>query len=452
MARPYPNEPDQSVLERAMKLICVLLSFFVFSVMAQEEAKIEEVKDNDILYKKVKPFVYQVKTSQSAESSKASYGTGFVVDGEEGLMLTNYHVVSTYIQDEDDRYKIFVTDKDEVYEAKVLDFSVIFDLALIQIEKKFKGELRIRDKAPGRGETIYSMGLPKDLNISLVEGNYNGVIKSGIYERILMSTPVNSGMSGGPTVDKWGRVIGANVSILLNSQNISFSVPIDKGKDLIESYRKRKAPLPRKEYVNHIKQQLKQIEKELFTSIDENPGKSNSIGAWQFSAPDKTGKCWSKNDYSEKRTFKYSRQNCFLQGAAYIDSSIYSGSYEVMYLSLESLTRNRFQFADMVDSFFNGKDYLKNIYTRFSESNELTKFSCNEGIITNKNKLSFRYAYCLNGYVKYDGHYRMYFKAATLGDKRNALIVKLKVDGFSKEGMMTFLKKHLDGIQKKEAM
>lgn len=422
---------------------------FIFSFTSNA---VEEVKDNDILYKKVKPYVYQVKTSQSADSSKASYGTGFVVDGEEGLMLTNYHVVSTYIQDEDDRYKIFVTDKDEVHEAEILDFSVIYDLALIKVNRKFKGELRIREKVPGRGETIYSMGLPKDLNISLVEGNYNGVIKSGIYERILMSTPVNSGMSGGPTVDKWGRVIGANVSILLNSQNISFSVPIERGKELLESYRTRKAPLSRKQYVTHISKQLKLIEKELFKSMNENPGKSNTIGNWTFQAPDKTGKCWSKNDYSDKRTFKYSRQNCFLQGAAYIDSRIYSGSYEVMYLAVESLSRNRFQFADIVDTYFNGKDYLRNVYTRSSDNKELTKYSCNEGILTNKHKLSFRYAYCVNGYVKYDGHYRMYFKAATLGDKRNALIVKLKVDGFSESGMMTFLKSHLDEIQNREAM
>ena len=177
------------VINEAIAIILLLLSTVV---LANNE------KDNDLLYKKVKPYVYQVKTSQNAESSKASYGTGFVVDGEEGLLLTNYHVVSTYIQDEDDRYKIFVTDNDEVQEAEVLDFSVTYDLALIKVKKKYKGQLKLREETPGRGETIYSMGLPKDLNISLVEGNYNGVIKSGIYERILMSTPVNSGMSGGP--------------------------------------------------------------------------------------------------------------------------------------------------------------------------------------------------------------------------------------------------------------
>lgn len=423
--------------------------FFLILLLFSTAVFAEKVKDNDLLYKKVKPYVYQVKTSQSAESSKASYGTGFVVDGDEGLLLTNYHVVATYIQDEDDRYKIFVTDKDEVQEAEVLDFSVTYDLALIKVKKKYKGQLKLREKIPGRGETIYSMGLPKDLNISLVEGNYNGVIKSGIYERILMSTPVNSGMSGGPTVDKWGRVIGVNVSILLNSQNISFSVPIERGRKLIESYRKRKGALPRKDYVEHISKQLDAIELELFKSMKDNPGKSNTVGDWEFYAPDKTGKCWSKNDYSEKRTFKYSRQSCFLQGAAYIDRKIYSGSYEVMYLALESLNRNRYQFADVVNSYFNGKDFLKNVYTRFSNKKELTKYSCDQGIITNKHSIPFRYTYCLNGYIKYQGHYRMYFKAASLGDKRKSLIMKLKVDGFSKDGMLAFVKTQLDSIKMK---
>ncbi|MCO4794190.1 MAG: trypsin-like peptidase domain-containing protein [Bacteriovoracaceae bacterium] len=424
--------------------------FLIFLYMTSSFANVG--KDNDHLYKKVKPFVFQVKTSQSADSSKASYGTGFVVKGREGLLLTNYHVVSTYIQDEDNRYKIFVTDKENVFEAEVLDFSVIYDLALIKIKRKFSKELILKKEKPKRGETIYSMGLPKDLNISLVKGNYNGVIKSGIYERILMSTPVNSGMSGGPTVDKDGKVIGVNVSILLNSQNISFSVPIQRGRELIEKFKSRKEPLKRENYSEYIKEQLGTIEKNLLSSLEKNPGKSNTVGEWEFFPPDETLKCWSKNDYSEKRTFKYSRQSCFLKGAAHIDRRIYAGSYELMFLSLEGLNRNRYQFASIVDSYLNGKDYFKNVYTKFSSKKELTKFSCNEGIWTNKHDIPFKYVYCLNGFVKYEDVYSLYFKAASLTDKRKSIIVKFKVDGFTKDGILKFVTDQMDSIKRTEAM
>ena len=88
--------------------------FFIINALAN-------LNRNPFLFSKVKSLVFQVKTSQSAHSAKTSYGTGFVVD-ESGLLLTNYHVISTVVQDKYNRYKIFVVDKGKSYQAEIIKF------------------------------------------------------------------------------------------------------------------------------------------------------------------------------------------------------------------------------------------------------------------------------------------------------------------------------------------
>ena len=121
-----------------MKLLHII-SFFFFQLLAFENVHCAE---NPSAFSKIKPLVFQVKTSRDANSSKASYGTGFVVDSS-GLLITNYHVISSVVQDRYNLYKIFVVDKDQNYQAEIINFSVVHDLALIKINKKFDNILSI---------------------------------------------------------------------------------------------------------------------------------------------------------------------------------------------------------------------------------------------------------------------------------------------------------------------
>jgi serine protease Do len=402
--------------------------------------------DNPKLYEKVRPFVFQVKTSQTANSSKSSYGTGFVV-GKEGFLITNYHVISTIVQDKYSRYKIYVVDKENSYEAEIINFSVIDDLALIKIKRNFENVMMLKEDSPKRGEKIYSVGLPKDLNMSIVEGTYNGGLKRGIYERLLMSTPVNSGMSGGPSIDQSGEVVGINVAILRDSENISFSVPSNKALILLNAYKKTGKSLLRKDYDTHVEQQLRDIETSLLKSMKNNLSKSKIVGGFEIAAPSKDLKCWTSNDKSRKNTFKFYKQSCRLKSSAFIKRQLYSGTYSLSYTTLHNIKRNKPQFSSAMKYYLN-RDIIDSGY-QFSKTSreELTKYSCNEDIWVNTNNISFKVSYCLNTYLRYKNTFRIFFKAATIDSDNKGLIVQFIADGFSKAGVFDFLKYHMDSIK-----
>jgi serine protease Do len=424
-----------------MKIILII--FLCLSGSLNLYAKIS---GNPKLYSDIKPYVFQVKTSQDANASKSSYGTGFVVH-KDGLLITNYHVISTVVQDKFNRYKIFAVDKENYYEAKVIDFNIINDLALIKIEKKFDQVMTLNSNLPKRGEQIYSIGLPKDLNMSIVEGTFNGEIKRGIYERFLMSTPVNSGMSGGPSVNTEGEVMGINVSILRDSENISFSVPAVKAIELLENYNLKKDFLKRKDYDSYIEKQLNSIEVSLLKSMKSNLSKSKNVGGFEVAAPSNDLKCWTANDKSRKNTFKYYKQSCRLKSSAYIKRSLYSGTYQLSYTALHNIKRNKLQFTSAMKYYLNSNHIDTGyLFSKISRE-ELTKYSCNEDIMVNDNKISFKVTYCLNTYLRYKNIYRLFFKAATIENNKKGLVIKLSVDGFSQEGVFDFIKYHMNNIK-----
>ena len=73
-----------------------------------------------------------------------------------------------------------------------------------------------------------ALGNPHGLGLSLIEGIFNGFAAKGAVDRMLLSMPLNSGMSGGPILDTQGRIIGTNVSVMYLSNSLSFGVPAAK--------------------------------------------------------------------------------------------------------------------------------------------------------------------------------------------------------------------------------
>jgi len=47
---------------------------------------------------------------------------------------------------------------------------------------------------------------------------------------------VNPGNSGGPLLDRIGQVIGVNVGVAVGLENMSFALPINLVKELVDTY------------------------------------------------------------------------------------------------------------------------------------------------------------------------------------------------------------------------
>ena len=194
------------------------------------------------LYSEARPNLLQVRTLLKGQDSQASVGSGFLVT-DEGHILTNYHVVSEAAL-QPDRYRLVYSTADRREGAlQLLGFDAIHDLAVVKpvdpapLAGHVGLRFRPRDRALEQGERIYSLGNPLDVGFAVIEGTYNGLVERSFYPTIFFSGSLNPGVSGGPTLDSQGAVIGINVAARRDGEQVSFLVPAVFAEELLQQAR-----------------------------------------------------------------------------------------------------------------------------------------------------------------------------------------------------------------------
>jgi S1-C subfamily serine protease len=177
---------------------------------------------NEAAFDRFKGSVVTVEVLPLAGEAKSVLGSGYAV--APGRIVTNYHVVGSYIQ-HPDRYGLQVKNVRGAFPAKLVAFDLINDLALL--EAPLPGPpLRLAAKTGQPGASVIAFGNPEGLGLSLIEGVFNGFAEKGFVDRMLLSMPLNSGMSGGPILDANEEVVGTNVSVSWRANSLSFGVPV----------------------------------------------------------------------------------------------------------------------------------------------------------------------------------------------------------------------------------
>ncbi|MGB4108072.1 MAG: DegQ family serine endoprotease [Alphaproteobacteria bacterium] len=159
---------------------------------------------------------------------QASLGSGFVVDAEKGLIVTNNHVVR-------DAEEVRVTfHDDETVTAEVIGRDEKTDLAVIKVDAKKKlTALKFGDSDVLRvGDWVVAIGNPFGLGGTVTAGIISARardINSGPYDDFLQTdASINRGNSGGPMFNLKGEVIGINTAIFSpsgGSVGIGFAIP-----------------------------------------------------------------------------------------------------------------------------------------------------------------------------------------------------------------------------------
>lgn len=174
------------------------------------------------LFAKYQSSVYQIRVINEATGQKTSIGSGFTI-GDGSIIATNYHVISDAIQHEN-RALYYTDSQDNEGTLTLLTVDVIHDLALLKANKVLAPALTFAEPPP-QGEPLYALGNPHDLGFIIIDGINNGKLKKSARERILFSGSLTGGMSGGPTLNQSGEVVGINVSYLRQGNDISFIIP-----------------------------------------------------------------------------------------------------------------------------------------------------------------------------------------------------------------------------------
>jgi serine protease Do len=166
-----------------------------------------------------------------ADRKISSLGSGFVIDGKEGLIVTNNHVI-----DGAEEIVINFHDGSKLKVEKVVGKDTKADIALLKVTPKQPlPDVKFGSSATLEvGDWVMAIGNPFGLGGSVSLGIISAKsrdINSGPYDDYLQTdAAINKGNSGGPLFNMNGEVVGINTAIISptgGSIGIGFAVPSD---------------------------------------------------------------------------------------------------------------------------------------------------------------------------------------------------------------------------------
>lgn len=156
----------------------------------------------------------------------SSAGAGVIIDGKNGYVVTNYHVVKG-----SDKIKIILYGGKEVL-GHVIGTDEDTDLAVVQIRsEETLPEVKLGDSDKVKvGQWVVAIGNPYGLNDTFSFGIVSGLNRENVnisrFEDFIQTdASINPGNSGGPLLNIQGEVIGINTAIINYAQSIGFSIP-----------------------------------------------------------------------------------------------------------------------------------------------------------------------------------------------------------------------------------
>jgi serine protease Do len=170
-----------------------------------------------------------------------SLGSGFVIDAEQGIVVTNNHVIA-----DADEIEVNFSDGSKL-KAELVGKDTKTDIAVLKIDptrRKLKA-VKFGDSDKMRiGDWVMAIGNPFGLGGSVTVGIVsarNRDINSGPYDDFIQTdAAINRGNSGGPLFNMDGEVVGINTAIISpsgGSIGIGFSIPAKLASGVVSQLR-----------------------------------------------------------------------------------------------------------------------------------------------------------------------------------------------------------------------
>ena len=174
---------------------------------------------------------------EKRERESQSLGSGMILDAQQGLVLTNHHVVR-----QADEIEVRLQDGREL-SAKLVGSDPETDIAVLRIPAQDLTALDLGDSDKLRvGDFVVAIGSPFGLSHTVTSGIVSALGRSGLgiegFESFIQTdASINPGNSGGPLVDLDGRLVGINTAILApggGNIGIGFAIPVSMVRSVVD--------------------------------------------------------------------------------------------------------------------------------------------------------------------------------------------------------------------------
>lgn len=409
--RPSASRSDDAVKAGRITGALVILAFAI-GVLTHRVAL---ALDSQAVFEQSEYAVYQIRVINRETGKKSSIGSGFIYRDSRS-MATNYHVVSQFIERPDDYELRYLAADGSEGPLQLIAVDAVHDLALVRAPAPLGEPLPI-DEPPPRGAALYAMGNPLDLGLTIAAGTNGGVLSQTDGSRILFSGSLNPGMSGGPTFDENGVVVGINVSTARN--DISFIVPtrylrrLDDASDSDPSQlRERIAAQIRRYQIGYLEQMIDAAWPR--TSIREVmvPG-----------AISPTIRCWDASPKAKpERLYRQYIVNCKNENDIYLTDRLEVGKvlYEFAWLESDDLDPLRFNrlYESLNESQFGSR----------AGKDDVTRFRCETRFVDTDGE-TLKATICRRDYKKYPQLSDILFTSALVGRRSAGFIFNLDLSG-----------------------
>ncbi|MEA3278079.1 MAG: DegQ family serine endoprotease [Pseudomonadota bacterium] len=195
-----------------------------------------EAKDHPLLSDPFFRFFFDVPRERRGRENQ-SLGSGVIMEANEGLVLTNHHVVHKA-----DEIEVRLHDGREL-RAELVGSDSETDIAVLRIPAEGLTAVEMADSESLRvGDFVVAIGSPFGLSQTVTSGIVSALGRSGLgiegFENFIQTdASINPGNSGGPLVDLRGRLVGINTAILApggGNIGIGFAIPVNMVRTVVE--------------------------------------------------------------------------------------------------------------------------------------------------------------------------------------------------------------------------
>lgn len=419
-----------------LALLSHLLACLPLQTQAQESAQ--------TLFDRIRPSVVEVRIDNRINLGVTSMASGFIT-ARPDWVVTNYHAISEAVFEPDD-HVLTVESLQGEHTVKVLAVDVRNDLAILQLDNPIRAPLlALRETLPAKGESGFSMGKPGSYQHSIVSGTFNGVTDRRTTPAIVFSGAINGGMSGGPTLDAQGRVVGVNVASSTRHQLLGLAVPAEALGQLLRRQLERKSDQSAPELPAlraDIARQLGDYGQQLLARLDQPVNSLRRLGPYRVRGDLVEGiACGTQRKDKPGDRYRLYSQTCQNGDGVYVMDKQYAGRIYTAAFWIHGESLSERGMARVVER------RLWDLRDVNDEKSPPGHWHCTEQRLRAAFDLPVQLHACRRPVQHLPGLFDYRFRYAPLVQGQDALVVAVGLSGFDDDTARGVLRKSMESLR-----